>query len=343
MIKRLPGVGASWAKLRAGGLGAGALGAAVLVTLGAGTAQAETLDIAGVYAAGVDLPGEIEVIAIGRLGGDAGPDGEVAILAELGAAAVDGESYFRVLPADAALPRGRVRVGDQPEGLNTLAPDAVLSGTLRTDVAERQVEPRISNECVARDERDNCIERKEIKIPCFELRVQVIPRLILTGAEGFQLYSNTQSLAEVTRYCRNDAVIPSPYDLGDGLIDQLAQGVRLDLAPIERLEEIRVMETRKNLVSADRRAFSEALALTKRDQRAACAVWSGLEATNPAQAAVLFNVGLCREAAGELEEAARYYAAVLSAGAGRDYAQQGLARIASRQRAAIQLEARWPQ
>lgn len=314
--------------------------AATLAVLGTTAAQAETLDVGGIYAAGVDLPGDVEVIAIQPLGGDVGPDSETALLAALGSAVVGGEPYYRVFPAGADPYAGRVSLGDQDEVRSTLAPDAVFSGTVRADVTERRIEPRIRTECVARDDKDKCIERKEIRIPCFELRVSIMPRLILTGSDGFQLYANTQSRAQAVQFCRDDAVIPSPYDIGNALIDELASSIRFDLAPVQRIEAIRVMETRKGLARGDRDAFGAALALTKSDQRAACAAFGALEAGNPMQLSVLNNIALCREAEGDLEEAARTYARVLALSPGRDYAQQGLARIASRERAAMQLDAR---
>lgn len=312
---------------------------AACAALGVASAQAETLDVGGIYAAGVDLPGDVEVIAIDRLGGEVGAEAEIALLQSLGSAAIGGERFLRVVNTGAPHAMS-VAFGDAAQDRFEAQADAVLAGTVRIDAFETRSGFRTRKECVARDREGDCVRREEIRIPCFQATIRLIPRLVLTRVDGVQLYQNNRPVAEVVRYCRDDFFIPSPLDIGGALVDRLARETRLDLAPVQRFERIRVMETRKGLARADRDAFREALALTKRDQNAACAAFGGLEANNSAQIAVLFNIGLCHEAAGDLEGAARYYTDVLAISPGRDYAEQGLARIASRQRAAIQLAAR---
>ena len=78
--------------------------------------------------------------------------------------------------------------------------------------------------------------------------------------------------------------------------------------------------------------------MTKSDVGAACAAWSALEAGNSANAAILFNLGLCAESRGELYEAYDYYRRVLAEDEDVDYARQGVARIEARWRANAQLE-----
>ncbi|MEO0700290.1 MAG: hypothetical protein AAFY81_11335, partial [Pseudomonadota bacterium] len=228
--------------------------------------------------------------------------------------------------------------GVVPRGANDV--DAVLSGTLRADVFEQRSGWRTRRQCVARDRDGDCIRRKEIRIPCFELSVQLNPRLVLTSQDGRLLYANNQPLIEVVRYCRDDVFIPSELEMAGLLVDQLAQAVRLDLAPQSRVEGIRIMEMRKGLEGADRQAFKDAIGLTKRDANGACLAFQDLEARHPTHVSVLFNIGLCHEAAGELVTAQSYYAEALRVDPGRDYPALGLGRVASRERAAIQLAAR---
>ena len=63
-----------------------------------------------------------------------------------------------------------------------------------------------------------------------------------------------------------------------------------------------------------------------------------LEAANPGDISLLFNIGLCHEGEGNLEAAADHYQSVLRIKPGKLEAVQGLDRIASRLRAERQLE-----
>lgn len=319
-----------------------ALCLAGLAGWGASAVQAETLDVGGVYAANIDLPGNVETIVIDTIRGEVGADSEIAIQQVLGSAAIDGALYYRVLRADAPMTGASVTVGDQESVRSALAPDAILSGTVRADVIERRIEPRINSECVERNDKGKCTRREEFPIPCRELTVQIMPRLLMVSDAGEQLYANREGLSQTLRYCRDDAVIPSPLDIGDALIDELALNIRFDLAPVERFEGIRVMESRKDLAREDRDAFRNAVRLTKDDQGAACDAFADLEAGNPMQVSLLFNIGLCHEARGELDTARTYYQRAIAVSPGRNSPTQGLNRIASRERAAIQMAAREP-
>ncbi|MEL7318182.1 MAG: tetratricopeptide repeat protein [Pseudomonadota bacterium] len=317
-------------------IGAGLAAALAL----APAAHAETLDIEAVYAANIDLPGDIETIVIDTLQGEIGPDAEIAIQVTLGSAALDGLLYYRVLRADAPMTGGTVTIGDQESVRSAIAPDAILSGVVRADIIERQLDPRMRSECVERDDKDRCVRREEFPIPCREMTVQLMPRLSLTDDAGQQLYVNNEALSQRVRFCRNDNVIPSAFDISDALIDEMAQNIRLDLAPIKRSEGIRIMESRKDLARGDRDAFRDAVRLTKSDQAASCDGFASLEERNPTQVSVLFNIGLCHEAAGELDEAKGYYTRALEVSPGRGSPTQGLSRIVSRQRAEFQIAAR---
>lgn len=308
----------------------------------AASLQAETLTVQGIYAATVDLPGEVETIAVDRFAGRAGPDAQIAIMQALGGVALDGSRYFRVTQAGPGfLSDGFVVVG-QPatniQGEN--AADAVLTGTLRGDAFDRRAGFRSRKQCVARDQDGDCIKREDIQIPCFERTVQLNPRLILTSRDGTVLYANNEPVVEVLRFCRDDFFIPSPLEINATLVDQLALAIRLDLAPEARVEGVRVMERRKGLKGSDRDRFRDAVKLTNNDPYGACLAFQDLKTRNPDNVSVLFNNGLCAEVDNDLASARDYYRRALAVDPGRDYPSQGLARIASRERAAIQLAAR---
>ena len=319
--------------------------ASALVAIGAPVA-AETLPVTGIYGSGVEISPEIEVVAIERMGGDAGPVLAIELSEALSDATINGRSYFRVIPATSgpiviyhtsASPDAAVSAAtqDDPE-----APDAVLRGSVRSEVTDIESSPRTERECVRRDDRGKCVEHRNVSIPCRELRVTLDPRIALIGVDGRQLYSESSRWHDAKTYCATDYGTPSANDMFSGLLAGLVRRVRLDLAPEQRSQDIRIMESRSNLRRSDRGAFRDAVRLTKNDPLAACLAFEALEAANPTQTSVLFNVGLCRESEGALDAAEVHYRRVLEIEPGKDHAVSGLARLVAHRRGLAQLEER---
>lgn len=297
-------------------------------------AQAETIAVDGVYSARAELPADIELLLIDRFEGDLGQDLELALTDVLGNVFIRGEPYFELI-TPGAMRNAVVEVEGNDGTITTrpLTPDAEFRGTVRSEVIEREVEPKRERECVRRDEDDKCIERREIRIECRELTVRVDPRLLLTGARGEQLYSRSEPRVAAQRFCADENHVPSSLDMANGLVNALADDIRRDLAPLESRRAIRVMERRKDLRKEDRRRFRDAVKATDDNVTLACEGFEALEATNPAHVSVLFNIGLCRESAGDLESALDYFGRALEVDPGRDYPTDGLRRVRSRMRA----------
>lgn len=294
-------------------------------------AQAETITVDGVYAARAPLPADVELVLIDRFRGDLGQDMELALTDVLGNVTIRGRPYFDLITPNAL--RGasvEVEGNDGTVSAVALVPDAELRGTLRSEVIEREVEPKIERECAKRDEDDKCVERREVRIECRELTVRVDPRILLTGANGEQLYSQNGPRVAAQRFCADEDGVPSSLEMENELINALADEIRRDLAPAESRRDIRVMERRKALRKDDRRPFRDAVKATKSDVNAACDAFEALEATNPDHVSILFNIGLCNESAGELEAALEYYRRALTIDPGRDYPQDAMRRVRSR-------------
>jgi len=294
-----------------------------LATFAAGSSvHAESLSFRALSPAQVDLPGEVETIATERFTGRDGPDLELAISDILGSVQIDGQTWFRVLPTGSPL------TGD--------GPDAVLRGSLSRAVSRPDVNSRYENECVERDEKDKCVERERIEIPCRELQVQLTPRVLLVTLDGRQLYSRSDAFSASQRYCEGDDR-PSASALADGLIQDIADAVRFDLAPIDRVLSERIMERRKGLKGDARDAFKAAVKLSNSNQDAACDAFEALFAQHPEQSSVIYNHGLCVERGGDLDAARDLYVEALRVDPGRDYPTQALTRIADRKRARAQV------
>ena len=295
---------------------------------------AETITVDGIYPARADLPADIELVLIDRFRGDLGQDLELALSDRLGSVSIRGEPYFDVITLN-ALQNAVVEIEGNDGTVTTrpLQPDAELRGTVRSEVIEREVDPKRERECVKRDEDDKCVEKQETRIECRELSVRVDLRLLLTSSTGQQLYSQTEPRVLAERFCADENDVPSSLDMANALIDQLAGDIRRDLAPMQSRRDIRVMERRKDLRKEDRRRFRDAVKATDDNAAIACEGFEALEASNPEHVSVLFNIGLCKESTGRLDDALDYYARALLVDPGRDYPAEGLRRVRSRIRA----------
>jgi hypothetical protein len=287
----------------------------------ANPALAETLPVRGVYPAGSDAAAAVRSIAIEPFGGVEGQALAIALGDQLRAATIDGAPYFRIVPGG--------RAADA---------EATLQGALSVERLRRDSYDKEREECVERDDRDKCVKREKRKVPCWEAVARIGPSIRLIDPDGALLDAFDEPRESAIRYCRDDER-PSQDDMIRQLVMSLARDLRGRFAPVERVEDIRVMEDRNGLSGADRDAFRDAVRLTKQDARLACDAFGALEAGNAAHPSVLFNLGLCAESAADLAGAEAYYRRALAANAKADYAGAGLRRIEERRRADAQLAA----
>ena len=286
-------------------------------------AAAETLTIETLYPAPNDGTAALDSIAVDRIGGEEGARLTLALEDALGGVSYRGERWVRVVPAS---------IGADAE--------ALLRGAVYSDVTVSDSYDREENRCAEEDERGKCVRREKVKVPCWQQTVRIDPDLRLTRRDGATLWFHDERLESSKRWCRGDTRPSSDPEIRN-LADELAHSVRAELLPAYRREDVRVMESRKGLEGADRDAFRSAVRLTKSSEDAACDSFAALEEGNPAHPSVLFNVGLCRERDGRLDEAEEFYERALVADSGADYAASGLDRIAQHRRGLMQADSRF--
>lgn len=315
------------------------IGAAALLT--AATAQAETLPVEGIYAAGTDAPARARAIAIAGFAGRGGERLAFAIDTALRGAIIEGRPWFDLTFSEP--PRGTTYTYDRDAdpAADRGGADAVMRGIAEVEWRDREDGTKEVEECVARDDRGKCTEKKKVNIPCRARNVILRPEVRLVSREGELLYGKGDELTTSRRFCKDEEGSPSVDSMVEELARQFADAVRFDLAPVERNDTIRVLESRDGMSKRDQTAFRAALKLTKTDVAEACAVFGELRQGNPQSVTLLFNVGLCVERLGELDTAARLYEEALALKPGKLEPQEGLARIASRQRAERQISLRY--
>lgn len=306
-------------------------------------AQAETLPVEGVYAAGEDAMAEVQLLAIDSFGGRAGERLALAIDDRLRAATIEGEPWFDIT-FDSSGSAGQFYFYDADGGTRPATapipndgPDAVMRGSASAESRSSRMSDKVVRKCVQRDEKKNCVQEKEDRYECRQILVSFSPDVRIASRDGRRLYAKSDYLSTAESYCADSYSSPSADAMLDNLVQRFAQAVRLDLAPEHRKEGIRVLESRSGIAKADRKAFRDAIRLTKNDPYGACLAFKGFEATNPQDVSVLFNAGLCHEGEGDLDTAERLYQRAIAVAPGKDYAESGLARIASRRRAENQM------
>ncbi|MFO6448701.1 hypothetical protein ACLBKU_16325 [Erythrobacter sp. NE805] len=316
-------------------------------TIGLGAAlcsvavQAETLPVAGVYAAGTDAPSRARSIAIGDFSGRGGERLAFAIDSALRGAVIDGEPWFALTftaPAFGDSYTYDGGTGSRAPGRDG-GPDAVMRGIAEVTWRDVDSGTKEVEECVARA-NGQCTERKKVTYPCRAREVTLRPEVRLVARGGELLYAKGDTRVLGSRFCKDEERTPAV----DSMVEELARGfagdVRHDLAPEFRAEDIRVLETREGVAKPDHNAFKAAIRLTKSDVAGACRAFSALEAANPSAVSLVFNIGLCREGEGDLASAEAHYREVLALKPGKIEAVQGLERIVSRRRAETQRDLR---
>jgi hypothetical protein len=279
--------------------------------------RAEVLTVAGVYPADSDGAAAVRSISVERFGGEDGPALALRIEDGLRAAELQGQPWFRVIPGGEA--------------------EAVMRGTAQAEVYNSNYTAQ-RERCTQRDDKDKCVERRKVDVDCRRRAVRLNTSLRLIARQGDLLFSDDRPEQAEVSWCDGDSR-PKPTEaMVRDLVEQVVRRLRGDVAPVWRSEGIRVLEERKGLSKEDAAKFANALRLTKTDGQAACRQWQDLAAANPSHPATAFNIGLCAEAAGDLDGADRLYRVAAQLSRASNLAD-GLRRIEARRRAERQIAA----
>ncbi len=296
------------------------IGKAVSVTFTAlcliSTAQAETLRVEGLYPARAPNVASIESIAIDRFGGSDGTALAFEIEDKLSDVEIEGAAYFKVMA-----------------GRSAIEPDATLSGTATTGIEEYETTEK-RERCVERDDKGKCEKRKSIKVACLKRVIDFEAQVRLSRfSDGQTIYAERKFDGNEETVCGRKESFTSREDIIRGMINSAAYSVRRDLAPIERRENIRVLESRKGMDKANGKFFKAAVKMTKTDEREACRMWDQAAVNNAPHRSIMFNRGLCAEQAGVLDKALTLYAEAEQLAGSKTEIDLAISRVEDRQRA----------
>ncbi len=259
--------------------GAGALCAGL--ALAATSVHAETLTVGAHLPASTDAGLEIETISVDTLSGSKGAQLAFELKDALQKARAQNETWFEVV------------------AIGATSVDAVIQGSAGIESSVIELEPKGERKCAKKDEDKKCIRYKTTYYDCSRTEVSFYPDIEIIGRDGAILYAARDEISRSKEVCADTGSPPSISEMSESLVSGFAWRVRTALAPRFLEREYRILERRKGLEKADRKAFKQAVKLTKSDQDAACDAFKSLEASNPQHVSVLFNVAICHERNGE--------------------------------------------
>lgn len=254
-------------------------------TLVAGTARAEVLEITGEFPAGNREASMLGSIAVERIGGQDGPALGIAIERALTG------THLEVLA-------GRTGRANAEGG---------ISGAVSTDVEETSFKKK-EKQCTSKDKDGKCLKEEQVEVACRRRAITISADLrVVRNSDGRILYSDTKRSSDETSWCRNERPGRTTEDVIAGALQGIAQGFRMEIAPHVETYRIRLRESAKGMSKDGARQFKALVTLSKRDPQGACAGWDAMRRQGPANASVLFNLGLCAEQVGDYDAALALY------------------------------------
>jgi hypothetical protein len=259
-------------------------------------AEAETLNMTSLYPARTQGLEKIHSISIEHFQGPYGQELALAAEEQLSSIRFNDRPFFSIM-AD----------------YRSNNADAILTGSANVSIEEQPIEEYRSR-CVERNDKGKCTKYANIKVPCIKQILSFEGSYRLSRfADGETLHFVRTPQSDSQTLCKGDDAESRPVaERVRAMVSGMAINLRYALAPEERQEKIRVLESRTGLAKSDWDTFKMAIALTKTDQLAACQQWKALAEqdvrySNDWPLALSYNNALCDEQKGWLIEAEQQY------------------------------------
>ncbi len=297
----------------------------MLITLGAivGAAhaplKAETLPIEGVYPAGSDQLAALNSLAIGPFTGEDGQALAIQLEQGLAEVRVRGASYFSMVPY-------RAKGGA----------DGTVTGSAASSMETRREDVR-SRECAYEDNKGRCKQWRDVIITCARQIATLRYTLKVEGRRRERVYGVASNAEDSQLICPNAGDAPTIEATVGQLVSRVATELRLQFAPLEVRDDIRVKEGTDGLQNDAKKKFKEGIKLTKRNVTSACTLWAEVDQLVPDHGPSLFNLGLCAESRREYDVAETLYRRVFELNRSERYANEAIERLDRRRHAERQL------
>lgn len=287
--------------MRTWGLGAAAL-------LVAGTAQAESVKMTGRFPAPERDVAMLGSIAVERFAGRDGPALAIALERALAES-----NHFAVVAG-----------GHRGGGADGTISGAVSSGVQETPFTKTE------KRCVERDANDKCLREAEVKIACTRRIVEFGADIrVVDLADNRILYSRETPRRDELTWCEGKQPSRTVETTVRGMIAGVADEIAGRFVPRVETYSIRFRESTKGMPKDVEKAFKAVVKQSQRDLQGACRAWQDLDARVPDHGSIVFDLGLCAEAAGDWSRAADLYRRATLLDPRGDEAAQGADRIAN--------------
>lgn len=283
--------------------------------------QAETLPIEGVYPAGNDQLAALNSLAIGPFTRSDGQSLAIALEQRLGEVRVRGANYFTLVPF-------RAKAGA----------DGTVTGSASSNVETRREQAR-RQECAYSDANGKCKQYRWVNIMCTRRVVTLSYSLVVEGRRRERHFVRASTAVDSLLICP-DSGEALPVEVAvDYLVKKVSNELRLQFAPLEVRDDVRVKEGVEGLQNNAKKKFKDAIRLTKRNVPSACTLWSEVDQLVPDHAPTLFNLGLCAESRRDYNAAEAMYHRVFELNRSERYANEAIERLDRRRHAERQIAA----
>jgi hypothetical protein len=261
------------------------------VLFGSSVVSAETLTVSGWYAAEERDASMLRTVAVDRFDGNDGP----ALVAEIerrlrAARDRDGAPYFELRSRYAKV-------------------DAFIHGDVRTRT-ENVNFTRKAKRCANNIYSTKCKDEEKVQVDLYCVRrvITVAANVQITRlSDDARIYSRVLPQRNESESCEGEKPASDIGNVVGTLVRKAADEFASQITPYGRTEKIRIRESRNGLSKEDGNQMKALIAATKTSEPAACAGWREMEQRGVAHATLKFNLGLCAEAAGQLDMALGYY------------------------------------
>ncbi|MEZ0242098.1 MAG: hypothetical protein ACAH11_01900 [Sphingomonas sp.] len=283
--------------------------AAVIASVVATPVGAETASMNGLFPAPYREAAMLLSISVGRIDGRDGYQVGAAIERALGS-----NGYFDL--------QGGRRSGGNAEG--------VLNGGVSSGVEDNYYKRR-EKRCVERDANKKCTKEEEYEIRCTQRIANLRADLRITRTfDGQVIYSVSKPLRQQIDWCEGQTAPRTTEEMIASMVNEVAASVRGDIVPRSDSYRIRFIEGTKGLPKEQVKPFKAIVKQTQRDLAGACAAWGEMNRQVPNHGSIVFNLGLCAEASGDLRGALGWYQHAASILGQRGEAGTAINRVQSR-------------
>lgn len=267
--------------------------AATIMACASTNVQAESISVSGWYAAENRDVAMLYSLSVDRFQGEDGPMLASAI-----------ERAFRDVRA-----RGGGRYFDIVSGGYNSRADGRITGSAQVRVETTKFKRKVKR-CAADTSSTDCkdADKVEIEIKCERRIISLAADVrIVRIADGTVLYSRDLPQRNESDYCEGDKLPPGVDTIVAPMFTTIANQVREQNVPYGRTQKVRIRESRSGLSKPDSAEMKGLIQITDKNPAQACAGWKAMEARGLQHPTLTFNLGLCAEAAGDLDTAMRYY------------------------------------